>query len=71
MLHFVYVLEMLTGRLYVGTTTNIERRLLDHARGFGHKTTRLGGYRKLVYTESFPDRLSALRRERLPAPRRI
>ena len=71
MLHFVYVLEMLTGRLYVGTTTNIERRLLDHARGFGHKTARLGGYRKLVYTESFPDRLSALRRERLPAPRRI
>jgi putative endonuclease len=62
--HFIYILEMLTGHRYVGTTTNIERRLLDHAKGFGHKTTRLGGYKRLMYTESFPDRLSALHRER-------
>jgi predicted GIY-YIG superfamily endonuclease len=61
--HLVYILEMLTGHLYVGSTSNLKRRLLDHAKGFGHMTTRLGGYKRLVYTESFPDRLSAIRRE--------
>jgi len=62
--HFVYILEMLTGHLYVGSTSNLKRRLLDHAKGFGHMTTRLGDYKRLIYTESFPDRLTALRRER-------
>jgi len=61
---FVYILEMLTGHLYVGTTTDLTRRMKRHARGFGHITTRLGGYKELIYTESFPDRLSALHRER-------
>jgi len=62
--HFVYILELLTGKLYAGSTDNLDRRLKDHAKGFGDRTTRLGGYKRLVYTESFPDRLSALRRER-------
>jgi len=62
--HLFYILEMLTGHLYVGITTNIEKRMKYHAKGFGHRTTRLGGYKKLIYTEPFPDRLTALRRER-------
>jgi len=68
MAHYVYILEMLTGRLYVGNTNDLKRRLSDHSKGYGHRTTRLGGYKRLTYTESFPDRLSAIRRERLPAP---
>ena len=63
MLHYVYILEMLTGHLYVGTTRDLKRRILDHAKGIDHRTTCLGGYKRLLYTESFPDRLSALRRE--------
>jgi len=62
--HLIYILELLTGHLYVGSTSNLKRRLLDHAKGFGDRTTLLGGYKRLLYTESFPDRLSALRRER-------
>ena len=62
--HFVYILELLTGKLYVGTTENLDRRLKDHAKGIDHRTTRLGGYKRLIFTESFPDRLSALLRER-------
>ena len=62
--HFVYILEMLTGRLYVGTTSDLARRMKRHAGGYGHRTTRLGGYKRLLYTESFQDRLTALRRER-------
>jgi predicted GIY-YIG superfamily endonuclease len=61
--HLVYILEMLTGHLYIGSTSNLKRRLMDHAKGFGDRTTRLGGYKRLICAESFPDRLSALRRE--------
>jgi len=61
--HLVYILELLTGKLYVGSTSDIERRLQDHGKGFGHKTTRLGGYKSLIYSESFPDRISAEHRE--------
>jgi predicted GIY-YIG superfamily endonuclease len=64
MLYFVYILEMLTGQLYVGTTGHLKRRLSDHAKGFGHRTTHLGGYKRLLYTEYHPNRLSAVRRER-------
>jgi putative endonuclease len=63
MSHLVYILEMLTGHLYVGSTGDLKRRLMDHAKGFGDRTTRLGGYKRLLYTEFFPDRPSALRRE--------
>ena len=61
--HCVYILELLTGHLYVGVTTNIEKRIRRHAGGSGHKTTRLGGYKRLLYAESLPDRLSSLHRE--------
>jgi len=62
--HLVYILELLTGKLYVGSTTDLDRRLKDHGKGFGDRTTLLGGYKKIIYTESFPDRLSAHLRER-------
>jgi len=62
--HLIYILKMLTGHLYIGTTDDLHRRLKYHAKGFGHRTTRLGGYKRLIYTEPFPDRISALRRER-------
>lgn len=62
--HLVCILELLNGNLYVGSTNNIERRVLDHGKGFGHKTTLLGGYKSLIHTESFPDRITAERRER-------
>ena len=64
MSYYVHILEMLTGHLYVGTTHDLKRRILDHAKGIDHRTTRLGGYKRLLYTEESPDRLSALRRER-------
>ena len=49
-------------RYYIGSTKDFERRLTDHNRG---KTqyARSGMPWKLVYSEKFPDRPSAVRRE--------
>src|SRR5438128_1895526 len=60
----VYVLRSLrNGRHYTGSTDDLNRRLLEHARG---KTpyTRHGGPFELVHRESAQDRVSARRRER-------
>ena len=62
--HLVYILELLNGKLYVGSTSDIDRRLKDHGKGFGDRTTLLGGYKKLLYTESFPTLSAAHSRER-------
>ena len=62
--HYVYILEMLTGQLYVGVTRNLEKRMKYHSRGFGQRTTRLGGYKRLLYSETYPDYRTARERER-------
>ena len=51
------------GRIYVGFTGNIERRLKEHNSG---KTKSTKGYRpwKLVYTEEVDTRLEARKREK-------
>ena len=60
----VYVLRSLkTGRLYTGSTNDLERRLGEHDRG---KTpyTRYAGPFELVYHEDQPSGPTARRRER-------
>jgi len=61
---YVYILKSIkTGRYYIGSTNNIERRLEEHNSG---KTKSLRGYLpfELVYKEFYNDRVSAVRRER-------
>ncbi|MBL7927990.1 MAG: GIY-YIG nuclease family protein [Bacteroidia bacterium] len=62
--HFVYVLKSdKDGRLYVGMTSNLDRRLSEHINGNVFSTK---GYRpwKLVFHEHFPSRDSARKREK-------
>ena len=60
----VYVLRSLkNGRLYTGSTNDIERRLAEHSRG-KTRYTRYAGPFELVYTEDQPDGPAARRRER-------
>lgn len=61
---FVYVLISLgrTPRTYVGWTTDLERRLAQHNKGLGAKTTR-GRQWRLVYAEKHLAPGDALRRE--------
>ncbi len=39
---WVYILQGSTGRHYIGSTVNLERRLEEHRRGHTHTTRRLG-----------------------------
>ena len=61
--HYVYILKLADGTLYVGSTNNLETRLKDHRRWAGGAFTRIPGAKELLYSEELPDKYSALRRE--------
>ncbi len=59
----MYILQSeTTGRLYVGSTNELDRRLQEHARGHS-LATRGRGLWKLVHCEEFGDLAEARRRE--------
>ncbi|MGA9573341.1 MAG: GIY-YIG nuclease family protein [Lysobacterales bacterium] len=60
----VYIIEASDGRLYTGITTDVERRFGEHS-GTSRGARFFRGRKpvEIVYTESHPDRGSALRRE--------
>ncbi|MES0398117.1 MAG: GIY-YIG nuclease family protein [Syntrophobacteria bacterium] len=62
-MYFVYVLRNPEGRLYIGFTSDLERRVLQHQRGEGG-WTRLRGPWKVVFTEKYAARPQAMRREK-------
>ena len=45
---WVYMLRGSTGRYYIGSTTDLERRLEQHRHGHTHSTRRLGNPLELV-----------------------
>jgi predicted GIY-YIG superfamily endonuclease len=47
---WVYILRGQSGRHYIGSTDNMERRIAEHQRGNNHTTRRLGGSVELVAT---------------------
>lgn len=51
------------GSLYTGWTNDLEKRLAAHRSGTGAKYTRGRGPVTLVYSEDFPDKSSAMKRE--------
>lgn len=59
----VYMLRCGDGTLYTGSTNDLQRRVLTHARGRGAKYTRSRRPVELVYQEPCADRSAALRRE--------
>ena len=64
MLYTIYAIQsLLDGRIYVGFTDNIIRRLKEHNAG---KTTSTKGYRpwELIYSEFANDRIAARNREK-------
>jgi len=61
---YAYVLRSLTaGRLYKGSTADLQRRLQQHSEGTSF-FTRSGGPWELVHSEEFATRAEAMRRER-------
>lgn len=64
MTHYVYVLRSIKdGRLYVGYTTNLKRRLTEHNAGMVSSTKHRIPF-KLIYYEACAHQADALRRER-------
>ena len=61
----VYIAELKNGQLYVGITDNLDRRSAEHAAGKpGTRTSRVFGFRRIIYSEIHQDGASALKRER-------
>jgi putative endonuclease len=61
--YFVYLLECGDKSIYAGITTDITRRFNEHKAGIGSHYTRSRKAIKIVYTEKFPSRNKALKRE--------
>jgi len=59
----VYVLRNSEGRLYIGSTRDLARRLAEHAEGRAKWTAGRGPW-ELVYWEEFATRGAAMHRER-------
>ena len=62
--YFVYIVACADETLYTGIATDIKRRLEEHnSSDKGAKYTRARRPVRLVYSETFPDRSSASKRE--------
>ncbi|MDD3531393.1 MAG: GIY-YIG nuclease family protein [Candidatus Pacebacteria bacterium] len=62
-MYFVYILECKDGSLYTGITTNVERRFAEHKNRIGGHYTRSKQAVRVVYTEQYPNRSLASKRE--------
>ncbi len=64
-MYFVYILKTSGNTLYTGITTNLARRVSEHNSHSSKsaKYTRAFDNCKLVYSEQFPNRSSASKRE--------
>jgi putative endonuclease len=72
---FCYLLECADGSLYAGITNALGRRVARHNDGTASKYTRPRRPVRLVWSEPWPDRAAASRREaalkRLPRARKL
>lgn len=59
----VYALRFVDGRIYVGMTANLQRRIPEHQRG-RTKSTKNKGCFEVIFTEACKDRVSARIREK-------
>ena len=64
MIHYVYMLRLQNGQIYVGSSHDPEQRFKTHLAGRGSLATLKSKPVEVIYTEPFPDRASAVRRER-------
>ena len=61
--HFVYVLRCCDDTFYTGYTTDVDRRVEEHADGEGAKYTRGRAPVELVHVERFESQSAAMSRE--------
>jgi putative endonuclease len=61
--HYVYILRCADGTFYTGYTTDPERRTRVHNSGKGAKYTKTRTPIKIVYSEAYADKETAMSRE--------
>ena len=61
--HYVYILRCSDGSFYTGYSTDPVRRTKVHNSGKGARYTRSRLPVDLIYTEEYPDKIAALKRE--------
>lgn len=62
--YYVYILASISRRLYVGCTSDLQRRLLQHKQGLGPEHTRRYRISRLVWWETVRSKREALDAER-------
>ena len=62
-MYTVYLLECVGDTIYTGIATDVTRRFEEHKTGKGASYTQSHKPIKILYTEEYPDRSSALKRE--------
>ena len=63
-MYYVYIVQCADDTLYTGIATELERRIDEHNHSDkGAKYTRVRRPVKLVYSEKYPDRSTASKRE--------
>lgn len=60
---FVYILECQDQTYYTGTTNDLDKRVRKHNSGKGAKYTASRGPVRLIYSETYPTKSDALKRE--------
>lgn len=60
---FLYILKCKNGDLYTGITNNLQRRFEEHASGKGGHFTKSFVVEKILFSEEYLDKSSALKRE--------
>ena len=60
---WLYILRLKSGQLYIGSTTDLDRRFEEHMSGRACRTTQLNPPVKLLYSEGFDSFSDARRRE--------
>ena len=60
---WIYILRLKSGQLYIGSTTDLDRRVKAHYSGKACRTTKLDSPFKIVYSESLPTFSDARKRE--------
>ncbi|MDO8510499.1 MAG: GIY-YIG nuclease family protein [bacterium] len=62
-MYFLYIIECTDKSLYTGITIDVERRFSEHKNGKGGHYTSSKEVVRVVYTEQYPNRSRALKRE--------
>ena len=63
-MYYLYILSTLNNSLYVGVSSDVNKRISRHISGDGAEFTRRNKVEKLLYTEEFETYLEVRRREK-------